>query len=81
MVNFSKEGKRLKNNQMEIQELKNTIPKFQNHWMSLGLTQIRDKRGVLKLLFQIRDMKEESVNLKTDYKKLSYLNNRQKKTK
>lgn len=81
MVNFSKEGKRLKNNQMEIQELKNTISKFQNHWMSLGLTQIRDKRGVLKLLFQIRDMKEESVNLKTDYKKLSYLNNRQKKTK
>ena len=51
MVNFSKEGKRLKNNQMEIQELKNTISKFQNHWMSLGLTQIREKRGVLKLLF------------------------------
>ena len=44
IVNFSKEGKRLKNNQMEIQELKNTMT-------SLGLTQIRDKRGVLKLLF------------------------------
>ena len=28
ILNFSKEGKRLKNNQTAIQELKNTISKF-----------------------------------------------------